>query len=481
LLSETIKKGKDVECGIITSEVEKDNPSAGEIRVSYFRVFAANKSKSKSPVVIHFGGPGDDGEGPFQWAASKIESLAVDRDLIAIGQRGTTHSFVLPECPSISPSNGTLDAILEAEQKSSVLCRKLLDNAGITLSAFSTTSGVRDVEALRIGLGFPKVSFYGISYGTEFALEYARQFPSSVDRLLLDSTIPPNQDMAESHIDEFSEILRYLKELVTRCKSSAQCVTAYGGNVPNFDQLFESVMSSQTPFIVVKDNPISRLELLFRGRSAGMSRIKRVQFAAMIEAGASPNVAYNSDLLDTKYSQKLALWRGLGVPIPSDSEIAAVEIGVGGGGGSGFSSGINTFLNCAENGFESARVSSLIAGPSYSFIGSGLRQWINDLARIREAGCSAFKPLSDSLQGTFRTPVQSSAKTYIFNSTYDSATPLKHAQLAKQSLSDATLFEFSCTAHGVLVSASTECENSIIATGLDGILTQESVSCVCGN
>ncbi|NBW83216.1 alpha/beta hydrolase [bacterium] len=395
---------------------------------------------------------------------------------MAIGQRGTTHSFVLPQCPSLSPSNDTLDAILDSERKSSNLCKKLLDNAGITLSAFSTSSGVRDVEALRIALGFPKFSFYGISYGTEFALDYARQFPASVDRLLLDSTIPPNQDMAESHIDEFSDILRYLKDLVLRCKASAQCLTAYAGNVPNFDQL-----SSQTPFIVVKDNPVSRFELLFRGRSAGMSRIKRIQFAAMIEAGVSPNVTYNAQLLDTKYSQKLALWRGLGVPIPSDAQIAAVEMGIGGEGGTGFSAGINSFLNCAENGFDAARATSLITDASYSYIGSGLRQWINDLARIREAGCSAFKPVSDSIQGTFKAPVQSAAKTWIFNSTYDSATPLKHAQLAKQSLSDAMLFEFPCTAHGVLVSASPECENAIITAGLDSTLTQESVGCVCGN
>ncbi|MFZ9520035.1 MAG: alpha/beta fold hydrolase [Silvanigrellaceae bacterium] len=480
LLPEKIKKGRDVECGIITSDVEKDNPAAGEIRVSYFRVFAVNKSNAKSPVVIHFGGPGDDGEGPFQWAASKIDSLAADRDLIAIGQRGTTHSFVLPQCPSISPSNGTLDAILDAERRSSDLCKTLLDNAGITLSAFSTTSGVRDVEALRIGLGFSKVSFYGISYGTEFALEYARQFPAGIDRMLLDSTIPPNQDMAESHIDEFSEIQRYLKELVARCKASPQCLSSYSGNVPNFDQLFETVMSSPNPFIVVQGIPISRIELLFRGRSAGMSRVKRVQFAAMIEAGVAPSLQYTADLLDSKYSQKLALWRGLGVPIPSDSEIAAMELGFdGGGGGTGFSAGINTFLNCAENGFAAARVSSLIASSSYSFIGSGLRQWIYDLARIREAGCIAFKPQNDAIQDSFKTPVQSPAKTYIFNSSFDSATPLKHAQLAKQSLSDATLFEFPCTAHGVLVSASLECENSIISKGLDGTLTQENVNCVC--
>ena len=45
LLPVSFKKGVDVECGTIISNVEKDNPAAGEIRVSYFRVLRRTKHK----------------------------------------------------------------------------------------------------------------------------------------------------------------------------------------------------------------------------------------------------------------------------------------------------------------------------------------------------------------------------------------------------------------------------------------------------
>lgn len=480
LLPVSFKKGVDVECGTIISNVEKDNPAAGEIRVSYFRVFAKNKTPAKPPLFVHFGGPGDDGEGPFFWAVRKRDTLADDRDIIIVGQRGTTHSFVLPECPSQEPAADTLDAVIAAETQSSELCKKLLDNAGITLPAFSTTAAVRDVEALRIGLGFEKIAFYGVSYGTQFALEYVRQFPTSVDKLLLDSTIAPNQDMAEAHVNEFSDIARYLVDLRGWCQSQAACAAAFAGTVPNFAQSLETLMAANQPISVILGKPISTLSLLTSGRSAGMNRERRLVYAALVHAGAAPALTWTSDGLNTKFSDTLAIWRGLGFQLPSDEDIASEQRRVS-FAAAGFSGGVNVFLNCAESGFAATRVSELIAGSQYTYIGGGLRQKIIDAAKIRDAGCSAFRADNENWRQVFAQPVQSAVKTYLFNSTFDSATPLKNAQLAKQTLTDSSLFEFRCSAHGVLINTPEQCGTSIIKTALAGTLNQDNVACVCAN
>ena len=48
------------------------------------------------------------------------------------------------------------------------------------------------MEAIRAQLGVEKVTLFGISYGTELAIAYARAYPQHVERLILDSVVDPD-------------------------------------------------------------------------------------------------------------------------------------------------------------------------------------------------------------------------------------------------------------------------------------------------
>ena len=48
-----------------------------------------------------------------------------------------------------------------------------------------------DLEAVRQALGLDKIALYGVSYGTKLAMAYALAHPTHVERLLLDSVLPP--------------------------------------------------------------------------------------------------------------------------------------------------------------------------------------------------------------------------------------------------------------------------------------------------
>ena len=48
------------------------------------------------------------------------------------------------------------------------------------------------MEAIRAELGVEKLTLFGISYGTELAIAYARAFPDHVERLILDSVVDPD-------------------------------------------------------------------------------------------------------------------------------------------------------------------------------------------------------------------------------------------------------------------------------------------------
>src|SRR5262249_25564009 len=52
---------------------------------------------------------------------------------------------------------------------------------------YGTPDQAQDLEAVRQALGYDKVALSAVSYGTELAVEYARDYPTHVERMLLDS------------------------------------------------------------------------------------------------------------------------------------------------------------------------------------------------------------------------------------------------------------------------------------------------------
>ena len=54
---------------------------------------------------------------------------------------------------------------------------------------------VRDMEAMRIALGYPKWNFWGMSYGTRIAYTYAKTFPGSLRTLIVDGSLWPQESI----------------------------------------------------------------------------------------------------------------------------------------------------------------------------------------------------------------------------------------------------------------------------------------------
>ncbi len=63
---------------------------------------------------------------------------------------------------------------------------------GPTRSFYATADTVADIEALRVAGGYETLVLYGTSYGTKVAEDYAQEYPSHVEALVLDSVVPPN-------------------------------------------------------------------------------------------------------------------------------------------------------------------------------------------------------------------------------------------------------------------------------------------------
>ncbi|HZQ64576.1 MAG TPA: alpha/beta fold hydrolase [Gaiellaceae bacterium] len=140
----------------------------------------------RGAVFLIAGGPGQGSAHVF--GLSDPNAVALYRylfpgyTLVAYDDRGTGDSGLI-DCPP-------LQAVLapDAQRSATAKCASAL---GQQASFYSTADHAADLDAVRAALGLDKVALFGVSYGTKLALAYALAYPSHVERLLLDSVLPP--------------------------------------------------------------------------------------------------------------------------------------------------------------------------------------------------------------------------------------------------------------------------------------------------
>ncbi|MGC5412418.1 alpha/beta fold hydrolase, partial [Streptomyces sp. DT225] len=68
------------------------------------------------------------------------------------------------------------------------------ERSGEQLPYVGTTNAARDMDLIRQALGDEKLTYFGMSYGTELGGTYAHLFPKRVGRTVLDAVVDPTAD-----------------------------------------------------------------------------------------------------------------------------------------------------------------------------------------------------------------------------------------------------------------------------------------------
>ncbi|NNM19000.1 MAG: alpha/beta fold hydrolase [Croceitalea sp.] len=193
-----ISRAKDTvqaELGTFNVLEDRRNGSNDSIKLSFVRFTSTNPNPG-SPIVYLAGGPGGSGiataKGNRFALFMKLREVA---DVIAFDQRGTGISNSLPNCPyyTIFDLERAIDKA-EYVQKSTENIAKCLEfwaKENVNLNAYNTTESAKDIDALRMALGVPKISIWGISYGSHLAFEYIRLFEDHIDKMVLASLEGP--------------------------------------------------------------------------------------------------------------------------------------------------------------------------------------------------------------------------------------------------------------------------------------------------
>ncbi len=237
-----IDLGPDFECGYLTVPENRSNRDGRTIRIAVARVQATDPNPKPDPIVYLAGGPGGTG------LASAVQRVAaswnVDREVIFIDQRGTLKADPLLSCPEIDTFSA--DAVYEAatdpatRTQSGAATRECYNRflaAGYDLGAYDTAENAADVADLRIALGIDEWNLYGVSYGTDLALQTARDHPEGIRSLILDSVVPPQTNLANGF---WPNAAQGYEALFDACAAEAACASAF----PDVEAEFMSLVTS---------------------------------------------------------------------------------------------------------------------------------------------------------------------------------------------------------------------------------------------
>jgi pimeloyl-ACP methyl ester carboxylesterase len=181
------------QCGTLKRPLDPAAASGVQIDLHVAVLPALARRKKDDPVFFFAGGPGQSAielAGPLSRMLARLSNR---RDLVLIDQRGTGRSAPLVCAPL--PATAPLAESADPERQFARLadCRRALAQLPHgDLRHYSTWVAMQDADAVRRALGAERINLVGGSYGTRAALDYLRQFPQAVRRVVIDGVAPPD-------------------------------------------------------------------------------------------------------------------------------------------------------------------------------------------------------------------------------------------------------------------------------------------------
>ena len=226
-----------VRCGSVPRALDPSRPEGPRIAVHYVVIPALARRRLGDPVFLLAGGPGQSAIALAGPAMGLLQRLGNRRDLVFVDQRGTGES-----APLYCDESRRLPLAEQAEPERQVqrleACRRLLQSLPHgDLRFYTTPLAMQDLDAVREALGAEQINLVGASYGTRAALDYQRQFPARVRRLVLDGVAPADMALpASSGLDSQAA----LDALFEDCDAQPACAAAH----PKLRQVWTDLLAA---------------------------------------------------------------------------------------------------------------------------------------------------------------------------------------------------------------------------------------------
>jgi len=225
------------EFGTLLVPEKRSDPQSNLIELAFVR-FKSTAANPGPPIVYLAGGPGGSGIDAARGSRFPLfMALREIADVIAFDQRGTGRSK--PNLGCYERMTVPLDVAPSREMALKVLRENAdacswywRDFQRVDLTGYNSTESADDLEDLRKALGAPKISLWGISYGTHLAFATLRRHPQSISRAILAGIEGPDHTYKLP-----SNIQQHLEDLAAVIKADPQI----GKDIPDFLGLMKSV------------------------------------------------------------------------------------------------------------------------------------------------------------------------------------------------------------------------------------------------
>ncbi len=188
-----------------TAEVPLDynRPHDEQIDLAVIKLPATDPGNRIGTLFVNFGGPGQSGVNRLRerarWPWLFSEELRSRFDLVSWDQRGVSRSAgarcfsnAAQQWQFLVPSPG-LPTDVRGEQALFAWSKEFADrckqHSGPIQQHASSTNTARDLELLRRAVGDSKLTYHGISYGTQLGAIYANLFPGRIRAMVLDGSV----------------------------------------------------------------------------------------------------------------------------------------------------------------------------------------------------------------------------------------------------------------------------------------------------
>jgi pimeloyl-ACP methyl ester carboxylesterase len=248
--------GDGFQCATLTVPVDWSQPAGETMGIAMSRLPATQPDQRIGTIVVNYGGPGQGGVDYLRKTYGRLpEELRARFDVVTFDPRGTGASrpvdcvddAVLDQSVAL-PAFVDNEAALTAQQQwSATFAQGCGQRMGAYAGQVGTRNVARDIEAMRIALGEPKLSYLGYSYGSVLGEAYAQMYPSHVRTMVLDG--PPDYSLSVRDYDyqQAKGFADALSAFLAWCEQTQCSLTAAGSPRDALNGLIERTKTQTIP------------------------------------------------------------------------------------------------------------------------------------------------------------------------------------------------------------------------------------------
>lgn len=218
------------QCGAIQVPQDWHKPDTTKLfNISLLRVRSTRQHDRLGSLVVNPGGPGGSGVDLAVYLSQQLPADILERfDIVGFDPRGVGRSSAvkcftdadLDASFGYDPdpqSQADFDAYVALNRKMATECQT---KYGDSLSLFATEQAARDVDAIRVAVGDPKLNYLGFSYGTLLGATYAQLFPRNIRVMVLDGAVDPTLPALQSAEGQAKGFTLAFNEFANWCKGN---------------------------------------------------------------------------------------------------------------------------------------------------------------------------------------------------------------------------------------------------------------------